>query len=326
MKVLAGILENISKNETELLSEGLLFEHIIQEAEADTKIQNIAAKIAQKGANPKDLKVQGAMLDQIFAGTTLDNLNIDAAVQDKEPQAKQQQVVTEFEQLNESGHGAVGIIGSAIHALEHSEMVERIVHILEKLIGKKISSSVINGVKTLFHWIMKIVSFIPNQIEKFFTWIGRKSGANAEKSSLFGLSGIVLYIIILFVIAIISFPSLVASVTGGLGIITLIYKLSGLFNSAYQLFTKFKTATEETTDKLISPMDMFNKFESVTGKKISATSLQQINQWWTNLSQEEKNRLQDNFKKVINSPKDKMEYTLERYLMRHHGMPQIKFM
>lgn len=268
----AGI---ITESQYNLLVELTDFFNLMEaEAPDSGELNNLVKKVADAGANVKDKNVQLDLLDKA--------LDADFDFSKIDPKK-----ITEYKQeINESGGG---FIGSAIAYLEDAEGAEAVMHGL----GTK-NPGIIS---TILKWLKKLAEFPFKIIEKFFYRIARFFGAGIETASIAGTSGMVILTIICLAYAVMHFPTILASLSGGFGIIGLLKLGKALWNAASgikSLFKKFKSFKRETSK---SQMDFTSndfltaiekQYKEKTGKKFSTSDVFDLREWFDHIPDDPK--------------------------------------
>lgn len=254
----------------QLINEFLLLEN---ESSAPP-VDDLVKKVASTGANIKDEDIQLDILDKF----------IDSNFQPEKIDPKQ------IKEFKKSVSESTGGLAAGIEALETAEVAEEIAHILH------VDVSVIKKASSV---LKKIAEWPAEQIQKFFYKLARLFGISIETAEKVGLGGLTIISLICVIYGITHFPGLIASLSGGFGIISLVKLGWALVKSAagikglYKKFKEWKSGIDKTgktvytTSKFLTDIEpIYKKLKD--GDKIPTNWVFSLKKWYNNINDKEK--------------------------------------
>ena len=185
-------------------------------------LKSLGDKVIDAGMDMSDEEVQAALLMKLLdAGGNISKVDV-SDVKELEKQVQENR-----EYIQESG-GAVATVAHTVgEVLGNAALVEVLTHGIAKITGKK-DEEVKAGFKktqTLLKNVGAIAGFAGKAIERFFKWIAAKWGGGEKTQKIFGIAGMMVFVVAMGVLAVLSFPSLTSFLSIALGATALLGKL-----------------------------------------------------------------------------------------------------
>ena len=216
---------------------------------ANSALKQIGDKINNAGMDISDEEVQAALLSKLLdAGGKVDKVDV-SDVQELEKQIQESR-----DYIQESGGAAATVAHAVGDVLGNAAFIETIAHGLAKITGKKdaeIKAS-FKKAQTFLKNAGAIAGFPGKVIERFFKWIAAKWGGGEKAQKIFGITGMMLFVVVMAVVAILSFPSLTSFVSIALGATALLGKtmeMVKLIKHLIHTIGSHEKEVEETEDK-----------------------------------------------------------------------------
>lgn len=265
-----------------------------QEKEIVKKVDDFVEKVKSTGTDVEDKKTQLDMFKNL--------IDSDFDIEKINPE----QISEYDESIQESG-GAVGhALHAALDAIEGSEIVQQ--QIISRTGAEK------STLRKVFEWIKKVLMAVPNLIDKAFFKLARVLGISIEGSKVAGKIGLGLFAVVCGIVAVVTFPSLIAGVAATFGTIAFWKALAALFwgltkaaSAIYNLWKKIKGIKTEVKDEKYTTNDFLTDVEPLymksfigNGKKVPTNWVYDLEEMSKskNLSDKNKERFYRKLKQV----------------------------
>lgn len=265
-----------------------------QEKEIVKKVDDFVEKVKSTGTDVENEKTQLDMFKNL--------IDSDFDIEKINPE----QISEYDESIQESG-GAVGhALHAALDAIEGSEIIQQ--QIISKTGAEK------STLRKVFEWIKKVLMAVPNLIDKAFFKLARVLGISIEGSKVAGKIGLGLFAVVCGIVAVVTFPSLIAGVAATFGTIAFWKALAALFwgltkaaSAIYNLWKKIKGVKVEVEDEKYTTNDFLTDVEPLymksfigNGKKVPTNWVYDLEEMSKskNLSDENKEKFYRKLKQV----------------------------
>ena len=230
-------------------------------ASVGSALKQIGDEVIDAGMDMNDEEVQAALLSKLLDA----NGNL-SKVDASDVKELESQVQESRGRIQESGGLAMTVAHAAGDVLGNAAFVETISHGLAKITGKKdaeVKAGIVKFQKFLKN-TAAVTGFPGKAIERFFKWIAAKWGGGEKVQKVFGIAGMMLFVIAMGIIAVLSFPSLTSFISIALGATALIGKAIEMVKLIKHLIhtvgdhekeiedTKDKTELQKKIDKWMS--------------------------------------------------------------------------
>jgi hypothetical protein len=242
------------------------FQRLIENVESVTSsvnndLKQLGNEIIAAGMDMSEEEVQAALLSKLLDA----NGNIDK-VDVSDVKELEQQVHENRGRILEGGSIAMTIAHTTGDVLGNAAFLETISHGLAKITGKS-DAAIKSGISKLQKLLKNVaaVAGLPGKVvERSFKWIAAKFGGGEKTQKIFGITGTLLFVIAMLIIAIVSFPHLTSFVAIALGVTALIGKFAEIVKLIKHLIhtvseheeeiktTKDKTELEKKIDKWLN--------------------------------------------------------------------------
>jgi hypothetical protein len=181
-----------------------------------------------------ELEKDGATDDETKAALLMQAIDLDGDLEeidiDKLKKDVKEGMLIRGEGLNESAEGVIHIIEVIGNIAGNSALIEYLCEKAEKVTGKKMDAGKVKTTILGIVGALKKVTGLPAKaIEKFFEFIGHKTGMNAAGTKGLELVGMVAVIVFFFAMGVMHFPVL------GSGILWWLLSLTGLVGKSIEL-------------------------------------------------------------------------------------------
>lgn len=211
----------------------------------NSTLKDLGNEVIDAGMDMSDEEVQAALLSK-----ALDvNGNIEK-IDVSDVKELEQQVQEDRGRIQESGSIAGAVVHGVGDVLGNAALIEVLAHGIAKITGKKDEDVKTGFQKTskFFKDLGAISGFAGKAVERFFKWIAAKWGGGKKTQKVFGIVGMMLFVIAMGVIAVLSFPSLTSFVSIALGATALIGKTVELVKLTKHLIHTVGDHQEEIED------------------------------------------------------------------------------
>lgn len=208
-------------------------------------LKSLGDEVIDAGMDMSDEEVQAALLSKLLdAQGKIEKVDV------SDVKELEQQVQEGRGYIQEGGSAMATVAHAAGEVLGNAALIEALSHGLAKITGKK-DAEVKAGfkkVQNFFKNLGAITGFPGKVIERSFKWIAAKWGAGEKAQKIFGIAGMMLFVLLMGVIAIISFPSITSVTALVLGLTALIGKSVEMVKLIGHMIHTVKGHEEEIED------------------------------------------------------------------------------
>lgn len=185
-------------------------------------LKKLGDEVIDAGMDMSDEEVQAALLSKLLdAGGKVEKVDV------SDVKELEQQIQESRGYIQESGGAVATVAHAAGEVLGNAAFVEAIAHGIAKITGKKDEEVKIGFKKT--QTFLKnagaIAGFAGKAIERFFRFIAAKWGGGEKTQKVFGIVGMMVFVLAMGVIAVLSFPSATSFLAIALGATAILGKL-----------------------------------------------------------------------------------------------------
>lgn len=216
---------------------------------ANSALKKLSDEVIDAGLDMNDEEVQAALLVKL-----LDAKGDVSKVDAEDVKELESQIQESRGWIHESGGVAFTVAHHAGEVLGNAAFIGIISHGLAKLMGKKdeeVKAGVVKFSKLLKN-IAAVTGFAGKAVEKFFKWIAAKWGAGEKTQKIFGIAGMMLFVIVMGVVAVLAFPHLTSWLAIAMGVTAMagkVMELVTLVKHLLHVVGEHQHEVEKTDDK-----------------------------------------------------------------------------
>jgi len=235
------------------------------------ELKKLGDDVVDAGLDMADDEVQAALLMSL-----LDSKGDIDKVDVSDVEAIEKQVQEARGHINESASGVGAVVHTIGDILGNAAVVEVLSIGIAKITGKKDSDvgTAMKKVQKIFKNVGAIAGLPGKAIERAFKWIAAKWGAGEKTQKIFGIVGMMMFVVVMFIIGVLSFPSLTSAVTITIGVTALLGKTVEFIKLTKHLIHSIGKHEKEISDT--NKTDLEKKIDKWMDAPISGPDSQSV--------------------------------------------------